>query len=141
MDDSFAAGCMVHRVPFSHISQLVDIVHVLRRQLLFNELFTSCFRIASAKESTSSPTPSDFSIEILSEPPSSITLNVSNISVMQNFRSKINNLFKQLDLIVTVVITIDDNLAVKVQSYPQHILGNLDGELQQVRVLLNNNKS
>jgi len=60
---------------------------------------------------------------------------------MQNFRSKINNLFKQLDLIVTVVITIDDNLAVKVQSYPQHILGNLDGELQQVRVLLNNNKS
>ncbi|KAJ1927764.1 hypothetical protein IWQ60_002660 [Tieghemiomyces parasiticus] len=41
-----SAGRVVHRLPFSHPSQLHLMIQLLRQQTLFNTLFQSCFRTA-----------------------------------------------------------------------------------------------
>lgn len=36
-------GTVVHHIPFTHLKQLLPLLQHLRQQLVFNELFTSCF--------------------------------------------------------------------------------------------------
>lgn len=39
-----SVGVQLQRIPFTHVSQVKPILQILRQQLAFNELFTSCFK-------------------------------------------------------------------------------------------------
>jgi hypothetical protein len=56
---SWTEGIKISRLPFMHLQQLSQIMKILRQQLVFNALFTSCFsndQYPSANASVNSKT-------------------------------------------------------------------------------------
>ncbi|KAJ1985795.1 hypothetical protein H4R33_003753 [Dimargaris cristalligena] len=44
-------GTLIHRIPFTHPSQLQVVIQVLRQQVLYNTLFRSCFNMVADRTS------------------------------------------------------------------------------------------
>ncbi|KAJ1980351.1 hypothetical protein H4R35_001156 [Dimargaris xerosporica] len=44
-----AGAVLVHRIPFTHLSQLLTIIHLLRQHSIFNTLLQSCFNATTWK--------------------------------------------------------------------------------------------
>lgn len=66
-------GIMVARIPFTHPQQLLQILQLVRQQVIFNELVRSCFNPSHALSPNPHPSdPSKFLVEIVTEPPHTI---------------------------------------------------------------------
>jgi hypothetical protein len=72
-------GCLVARVPFSHAAHLRPLLGLLRQQLVFNELYASCFRGAHTTLDAHPATPSVDAVlvEVAARAPSELALTVA----------------------------------------------------------------
>ena len=77
-DVAAGSGCLIYRVPFAHVRYLHDMVSIVRQQLVFNELFVSCFRGGQLAPTGSPPGREGLVVEVVASPPTSITLTVAH---------------------------------------------------------------
>jgi len=62
IDSKHSKGLLIHRIPFTHVNQIGDILKILRQQVIFNELYLSCFNPEESLSFIDSTTVDTFSL-------------------------------------------------------------------------------